>query len=383
MFNICSQNECNGCHACFCACPVNCIIMKNDVEGFLYPHIDQSSCIDCNLCQKVCPILKNTSSDNIPSAFSSYHKDDHVRKQSSSGGVFTAIAEHIISNNGVVFGACFDDNFKVVHGYAETFEELKKMRGSKYVQSEIGNTYREIEASLAQKRLVLFTGTPCQVAGLKSYLRDESEYLITQDIICHGVPSPAVWRKYLNQYNDNGDIQSISFRNKDNGWNRFSMKVITADKEVRRDLSQDVFLRAFLSDLCLRPSCYHCHFKGLNRGSDITLADFWGVEVLFPAMVDDKGVSLVLINSSVGQKLFNDVKNDLISKSVDVEAAVKYNKSATRSVTLPEKRQYFFDNLERIPFEDLVKQCTKEKISTQFKRIFYRIRHKVKKIFFT
>ena len=382
MLLLNNKHECNGCFACFNKCPVNCIIMADDNEGFCYPQTNTNACVGCDNCYKVCPIINEAIVSNTPTAFAAYHMNINVRMQSSSGGVFTAIAEYVIRNNGIVFGACFDSNFNVIHDCVETIDDLYIFRGSKYVQSKIGNVYQKIGVFLEQKKLVLFTGTPCQIAGLKLYLQNESELLITQDIICHGVPSPKVWQKYLEQFAINDRIQSIAFRSKDTGWARFNMKITTTRQEYMRDLTRDDFLKAFLSDLCLRPSCHHCKFKGLNRESDVTLADFWGVEVLLPDMNDDKGISLVLINSEKGHKLFNNVNNSLICKPVDILEATKYNKAATQSIPLPEKRQYFFEHLNELPFNSLVEKCTKEKNITKFRRFVHKIGSKTKNILF-
>ncbi len=380
MLQIINKHECAGCSACYSICPTNSISMISDVEGFDYPLINQDTCIDCNLCVKTCPIINGVTVDNNPTAYAAYHKNEDIRMQSSSGGVFTAISEYVIRNSGVVFGVCFDDSFNAVHDYAETIEGLIKMRGSKYVQSRIGDAYRQVKGFLGQERLVLFTGTPCQIAGLKSYLGNDSEYLITQDIICHGVPSPKAWNKYLELFSRTGRIQSISFRNKDTGWSEFSMKVTTTTEKYRQALSKDYFLKAFLSDLCLRPSCYHCHFRTLHRASDITLADFWGIEVILPAMNDDKGISLVIINSDKGNTLYQEINKDIFYKPVDILEATKYNKAATQSIPMPIKRQYFFEHLNKLPFDSLVKQCTKEHISTKLRRFVHKFALKTMKL---
>jgi len=382
MLQLINKSECTGCYACFSVCPTGSISMLIDKEGFWYPLINQDACINCNKCVKSCPILKNNTVDNNPIAYAAYHKNEDIRMQSSSGGVFTAISEFVIRNDGVVCGASFNDAFNVVHRSIETIDDVRKIRGSKYVQSRICNVYKEVENLLELKRFVLFTGTPCQIAGLKSYLRNENDYLFTQDIICHGVPSPKVWQKYLAQHSLKDDIKSVSFRNKDTGWARFSMKVTSSGKEYRRDLSKDNFLKAFLSNLSLRPSCYHCHFKSLHRQSDITLADFWGIEVILPNMNDDKGISLVLINSEKGNQLFQEIKNELTCKPVNVSEATKYNKAATQSVPIPKKREYFFNYLDQIAFDRLVAQCTKVSLITCYGRLARRLGSKMKSIFF-
>ena len=221
MIEITEQVKCTGCSACANICPKQCISMVADLEGFLYPSVDTKECINCGLCEKICPILKKNpiKSDDII-AYAAMLNNTDIRLESSSGGVFTAIAESVIDKNGVVFGAELDENFNVIHTYVETKEELKKFRGSKYVQSVIGETYKRAKGFLDQGRFVLFTGTPCQIGGLYAYLNKDYDNLITQDLICHGVPSPMVWRKYLEFREDisHAGVRRMSFRHKKYGW---------------------------------------------------------------------------------------------------------------------------------------------------------------------
>ena len=244
--NIVEKSKCSGCHACTNACPKNCISMVSDEEGFWYPEVDKIQCAECSLCETICPIInKNIQSKRLikaqmsskeqpyekQQAYACYSDNEEIRQNSSSGGIFTVIAESVINIGGVVFGAGFDDVFNVVHSYVENEEGLAKFRGSKYVQSEIGKTYKQAEVFLKQGRQVLFSGSPCQISGLKSYLRREYENLLSIDIICHGVPSPMVWQRYITfrENQENSIIQKVFFRSKRNGWNKFSLFILFAN----------------------------------------------------------------------------------------------------------------------------------------------------------
>ena len=377
---IIDKKYCSGCHACYSICPSSSISMISDQEGFLYPRVDQESCDDCGLCKEICPVINNTDIVRQPVGYAAYNRDEDIRVQSSSGGIFTLIAEAIIDRSGVVFGVGFDNKFNVVHYPIENKEGLSELRGSKYVQSTIGDTYKIAGDFLNSGKKVLFTGTPCQIAGLKSYLQVDYDNLFTQDIICHGVPSPKAWRHYLSYISNDESIKSISFRNKDLGWHQFSMKIETDKNSYRGDLSEDLFFKAFLKNICLRPSCYNCHFKTLHRLSDLTLADFWGIELVLPEMDDDKGMSLVMVNSGKGRDLLDSVKDSTILREIDLEQAIKYNSSATKSVPLPAGRKLFFDNLESMPFNNLVKECTKESPMKKLKKKAYRVGSKIKRL---
>ena len=266
MIEVKNKMECCGCHACFNVCPVNAIEMKEDEKGFKYPIIDKEKCVNCGLCDKVCPIKEKVCISNEPVAYAAYNKDEEIRKESSSGGIFTLLAEKILEKQGIVFGAIFDDNFHVIHTYIDSKKQLEKLRGSKYVQSTIGDCYKIAKQYLEEDKYVLFTGTPCQIEGLRSYLQKDYKKLYTQDIICHGVPSPKVWEKYM-EYRKNKDKeipQKIYFRNKDNGWKRYNVKFKYKQGEYKNRQSKDVYMQAFLRDISLRDSCYHCNFKKKN-----------------------------------------------------------------------------------------------------------------------
>ena len=362
MISLNDKKDCMGCYACSNICPVNSISMINDTEGFWYPQVDYDKCIKCGQCRKVCPILNKSSISNVLSAYACINKEESTRLESSSGGIFTLIAEQVIEDGGVVFGAGYNDDFTIEHSFIETKEDLSKFRGSKYVQSRIGNTYSQVKDFLKSDRSVLFTGTPCQIGGLKAYLGQSYDNLICVDIICHGVPSPEVWMKYVSYREQvaGSSVLRISFRRKDEGWKRFSVTFLFKDgTEYRKTLDKDLYMKAFLKDICLRPSCYACKFKTIHRQSDITLADFWGIQNILPEMDDDKGTSLIFVNTSKGREVFDQIKNKMISKEVSLDQAIVFNPAAIRSAESNQNRSKFFDELDKIPLDQLIKKyCT-------------------------
>jgi len=362
MIEIKEKRDCCGCNACYNTCPKNAIKMKVDEKGFRYPVIDKEKCIQCDLCSKVCPISINKKIENNPIAYACYCKDEKIRINSSSGGMFTLIASQIISECGLVYGASFDEKFNIKHIKVDKIDDLQKLRGSKYVQSDIGNTFKEVKKYLDENRKVLFTGTPCQIEGLKCFLQKDYENLYLQDIICHGVPSPKVWNKYK-EYRKNKDKEEpkkINFRNKKDGWSRYCLLFDYKSREYKNTPSKDLYLQMFLQDLSLRDSCYDCKFKKFNRLSDITLADFWGIDNILPEMNDNKGTSLLIINSTKGQKLFDKIKEETIFKEVNLKEAIKYNPSMIHSVKYNAKRDSFFEELDNTSFDKIAKKYLKK-----------------------
>ncbi len=364
--------NCSGCYACASACPNGCIDMKADDEGFLYPVIDEEACIDCGLCQKVCPIsspIRDEKTEKDCTVYAAYSKNDEIRINSSSGGVFSEIAEWVIERGGVVFGAAFDSDFNVKHICVEKSEELYKLRGSKYVQSSIGNTYKQAENYLKDGRLVLFSGTPCQIGGLYSYLKKDYDNLITQDLICHGTPSPAVWRKYLNfiEKQNGSRVKEFSFRNKKNGWKAFSVHICLENNElITTPHTQDIYMKGFLKDLCLRPSCYSCSFRNKIRASDFTIADFWGIENIFPRINADEGVSLVIVNSPKANKLFNELKIEH-RPVTSLDEAIAYNVPMLTSPQRPSNRENYISDVLNYGYEGINEKYFKVSRATKIK----------------
>ena len=382
MITVKQKADCCGCYACATVCPENCISMVKDDDGFWYPSVDLSICINCGVCEKACPVLTpspNNKTSKILS-YAAYTKDEQIRMESSSGGLFTEIAKYVILQGGVVFGAAFDEEHDVVHTYTESLEGLEAFRGSKYVQSKIGDTYSVARAFLKQGRIVLFTGTPCQIEGLLTFLGREYDNLITQDIICHGVPSPMVWRKYI-EYREQTSAsatQRTFFRHKKYGWKTYSVRFIFTNRtEYVGSLNEDPYMRGFLADLCLRPSCYACHFKNKYRKSDFTLADFWGIQNVCPEMDDDKGTSLIFVNSDRGAQIFDAVRERIVTKEVDADIAIGFNSSMIKSVDEPRKRKNFLNDIKTQDFVVVVQKYCRgsflRKVYRKLRRILWKI----------
>ncbi len=377
MINVKNKSKCSGCHACVNACPKQCISMITDHEGFLYPIVDKGKCIECGLCTKVCHMLKPLASVNVPDVYACYNLDEDIRASSSSGGMFTLFAESILDLGGVVFGASFDDGLEVKHICIDNKEDLYKLRGSKYVQSLIGDSYKHAKEILETGRPVLFSGTPCQISGLQLYLGKNYDCLYTQDIVCHGVPSSTLWKAYLRHLEllHKREINTIihpSFRDKTLGWLNYSVTVHLGKDIVHSEPHRkDVFMRAYLSNRLLRPSCYKCCCKSLCRNSDITLADFWGINKLMPNMFDDKGTSLVFVNTEKGKHLFDKVGKQAVYRETDIRDAIQYNSAAYVSVPRPFNRRKIIKSIDDHDFEALKSICAKRSF---FEKVYHKLR---------
>jgi len=362
--NVIEKERCTGCMACKNACPRNIIqIIEDKKTGFLYPEINKEYCINCGICKRVCPVENKLKENfNDIEVYACKNKDENVRLQSSSGGIFSLMASYILDNNGIVFGAKFNEKFEVEHDYTEVKEGLEKFRCSKYLQSKIGNSYKKVKEFLEEDRLVFFTGTPCQVEGLISYLGKDYDKLYTQDIICHGVPSPKVWRKYLEYKNKlhNELPEEINFRDKNvEGWTKFRLNFKYKNFEENEKLREDFYMKMFLENFDLRDTCYNCNFKKEKRKSDITVADFWGINKVRPEMNDEKGTSVVLINSSKGKNLWNNIIDKIDYTEENIEDIKQYNSAFIKSVPYNEQREGFFEDLEKMSFEELIKKYKK------------------------
>lgn len=358
--NLAANNLCSGCAACYAVCPRKAISMQPDEEGFSYPHIDESLCVHCGLCERACPSLNPKAPREPLAVYAAKAKDDALRKESSSGGIFSLLARQIISDGGIVYGVAIrESDLSVCHCSAENEEELSWLRGSKYVQSDVGDAYGRVRSQLDAGRKVLFSGTPCQVAALRNFLARDYENLFCVEVICHAAPSPLAWKKFLEKRaaaSANGrDIarpeavidRRISFRSKNYGWKRFSLSLrFMNDKEYLLDLYTDTFLRGFLSELFNRPSCHQCPVRELRSGADITLGDYWNMHQRFQEMDDDTGISVVLVNSEKGASLFNRVV-PLCDLAASDYADIRRTNLAVYCSTNPHPKRALFFNYIR------------------------------------
>lgn len=383
IMDLCKTELCTGCAACANSCPKQCIQMVADGEGFLRPTVDAGQCVSCGACQKACPILQPKVCNDETVAYAAIHKDENIRMKSTSGGVFSLLGQWIFNHNGVVIGAAYADDFSVEHRCAQSMAELSSLRTAKYAQSRIGNTYQKVKQLLADGRYVLFSGTPCQVAGLRTFLGKDYERLILVDLICHGVPSPAVWSRYID-YRSKTDSSgaaptSVNLRSKETGWPGYSVR-FDYENGIHYSArnSEDPFMRCFIGDFCLRPSCYSCKFKGISRSSDFTLGDYWGVWNQLPEYNDGKGTSIVLVHSAKGRKIWSETEAQIQSQKIDIAHCMDENTSAIQSSKTPAIRSLFMQRYLEEDFnaliEELLPPLPAEHTASFFRRVYQKIR---------
>ena len=381
MIEISDKSKCCGCEACKNICPKKCIEMIEDEEGFIYPKVNKEKCINCGLCEKVCQYLKEV--DNIAyeneediSVFACTLKN-YSENNSSTAGMFYNLGKYVIDNGGFVCGVIYDDDMNVKHIVSNKLSDLYKMRGSKYVQSRIGDVYSTIRELLNSGKTVLFSGTPCQVGGLYKFLRKPYDNLIAIDIICYGVPSPKVYRdyiKYLKKKNNNSKIEFINFRNKNNGWLKPSTKIEyeTAKYNTCVPSNNDPYYATFISHICMRDACTNCLYTTTRRKSDITLGDFWGIDKMDVDVDISNGVEKVLINTDKGRNLFNSIKNEYNVYEMKMKDAIRPN--LQRPPKRSSKKDEFFSYYNKNGFIKSYKKYVKVKFSK-------RVINKLKKIF--
>lgn len=356
------KEKCTGCGVCSNICPKNCINMVSDNEGFLYPSVDINYCINCGICEKTCPVLNGIKSENNPqpSAYAAWSLDEDIRFNSTSGGIFSELAKKIISDGGYVAGASYNNKHLVEHCMISDNDGIFLLRQSKYVQSSSGNIYKEIKDVLNMGKTVMFVGTPCQCAGLVSLLGRAYDNLLLCDFICRGANSPKAYTRYLESIENQYDsfIKKVWFKNKINGWNKFCTKIeLENDMNYYADRYTDLFMVGYLKyNLFMRPSCHGCKFKGFPRYSDITFADFWGVELENRNLDTDKGTSLVILNSQKGKSYFKQIEDNIFKEEKNLECAVRNNRCAVSSTTVGKYRDYFFENIDKLDFEEVMKK---------------------------
>lgn len=384
MITIKDKSECCGCSACASICPKSCISMKSDDEGFLYPHTDVSLCVNCSACNRVCPMPEHAV-NIIPfgksTSYAACSIDDKLLAESSSGGVFSLIASKIIKDGGVVFGVAWEGE-KVCHIKVNSIQDLNLLRGSKYTQSDVGSTLREVRNLLEDKIPVLYSGTPCEIAGLKSYIKTNSDLLTTVEVACHGAPSPKVLSAYLEELKSVYGVDNIklNFRSKVKGWNDYHIDAYNGCQRLLSESHRDnIFMKGFLHELYSRPSCHNCQFKGNYSGADFTLADFWGIETACPDFPSESGASLVIANTEKGKCLWETLLPDLRILPIDLAVALRHNGSLLHSETPHPERSYFFKQMSsEKSIVTLINRCLRMRKIVRFKLILTAI---LKRIF--
>lgn len=375
---LCDDITCTGCGVCENICPVDAIKLTPNFEGFATPLINPDICIGCLKCEKSCPIINSHKSQNEkdPIVFAGWNKDKDIRKESSSGGIFSALADFIISKGGVVCGAAYDNNMNVNHIIIDSINDIPKLRGSKYVQSNINKILREIKQLLEDDRLILFVGTPCQVVGLKSYLGKEYNNLYCCDFICHGVPSQLLFKKYINwlEKKYNQKIINFNFRGKQKGWYDAS-RVYNNKTLIKGD--NDSYFLWFNKNISLRECCYKCPANGLPRNGDLTIADFWriGMRNKFNNFKEiNNGVSLTIVNNLKGDYLLKMISNKIDLENRNLEEAIYGNKPMIIASNRPQKRDNFYIDLQNKQFEQIIEKYSKlsikQRILITFKENF-------------
>lgn len=362
MIEIENKTDCCGCQACGDICHAEAISFHSDHEGFWYPEVDRNKCTDCHLCEKICPVLNIDAlkhhNKSAPKVFGGYNKDIVIRFDSTSGGVFSLLAQAMYKQKGYVSGAIYTDDFKVVNFISDDKKDLRRLRSSKYVQSNAEGLYRRIKSLLESGEKVLACGSPCQMAALRGFLRKDYDNLIIVDFLCRATNSPKVFEKYKESLEARygSKIVAIKDKNKDHGWHSLARKITFENGQVYYgEGHEDDYRRGYHANVFERPSCYECKFKGIPRISDITLGDFWGIGSVDPSLEQNLGTSLVMINSEKGEKYFDIIRDKLVIKEFSLDDIVPGNRTAIMGGKLPYPagidRNEFFKALDEMPFD--------------------------------
>ena len=389
---ILNKDNCTGCRMCEQICPVKAIHIRENKEGFIEPVVDDKACINCGLCSNRCPQLNDVSSKRLEKveAYAAKNKDKQEQIQSSSGGIFSVIANYVLENNGIVYGAAYNSKLEVEHIGIENKNELFKLRGSKYVQSNVRNTYKEAKENLDNGKLVLYTGTPCQIAGLKNFLGKEYDNLILVDLVCHGVPSPKLFKKYINwlEHKNKSKVKSYQFRNKKKfAWGSYGTEITFKNNKIKYIAAPlDSYYKAFLEAKTFRNVCYKCKYANIKRISDITLIDYWGIESQYPNFVDSNGVSAILINTNKGKQILKNVNKNIYLLKTTVMNVARENKNLNSPSDRSKIRADVYKNIDNLDYQkyvrenlkfrkrkiDIIKNMVPKKIKQTLKKIIRR-----------
>ena len=372
------KSECYGCTACEQICSHGAITMRQDIDGFYFPVVNLDSCINCGFCEKVCPYDTDINLASQPHIYAAYAKSTNERIGSSSGALFYIIAKAVIAEDGIAYGAVMDENCQVNHQSAESIEELNRLRGSKYVQSKLNDTYRDIRTHLKNGRKVYFVGTGCQVAGLRSFLLKKYDNLLTSDLVCHGVPSQKLFDEHIRYLEKVHKGKVIKYFFRDNSrWEGCEIVIVKKKnskiKEFRLPSYElSPYLYSFMKAMTCRDSCYKCRYAKIPRCGDITLADFWGAQEFYPQIDASKGVSLILLNSEIGAMWFEKIKNQIFFMESSIEIASSQNGNLIKSTVRPEIRNRILSDIQSYGYERIAQTCFKPKGYT-VKKLAYKL----------
>lgn len=375
---VIDQQVCCSCGLCEIICPNKSIKFSEDTKGFFYPVIDYNTCINCGNCLKKCPVTKsNFGSSHPQKAYAAWIKNSETVQNSSSGGVFSAYAEYILNNNGIVYGASWQDDFSVVHSSISDKRDLSKLYKSKYVQSDIHNVFTSIRKDVNEGKFTLFCGTPCQTAAIASFFGEIPENLYLIDIVCHGNPSPLILKKYVKELEDKykAKLEELDFRNKNNtDWLNYNIiKKFSNGNKIVSSPSEDSYMKLFLNNYSLKQSCYNCSFKADQRESDITLADFWGIKETYPDYYNKNGTSLMLVNTKKGEELLKQIQSEIVFNPVEFSKLIQYNQYWNTSVKKPKNLQKFWAEINKSTVEELATKYTNLTVSKKVIKLIIRL----------
>ena len=374
--HITDKTFCTGCSACEQVCAHSAIQMRQDYEGFVYPHVDTKSCIECGLCSTICPQKQGQKqSEEKTEIYAAYNTNENIRAASTSGGLFSMFSQWVLSQGGVVFGAAFTDTWMVRHEVAKNDIEYARFRGSKYVQSDVTGIYKQVKSYLKNDIWVLFSGTPCQIDGLKAYLRKDYEKLLIIDVVCHGVPSPKLWAKFLNWLKGKYEVRpfkDIRFRAKTNGWEKCMVEFDVETKKnavdtIRFAWAEDMYTNLFEHGISLRPSCNQCKYRSIVHPSDIILGDCWHFQTYAPELFDNKGLSLIMLHTEKGKQLFKDISASLVYKQLAPEIVAEQiaAEAGYYSESSGAREFYILQNI--LPLEVAAKYAKRKSIAQRIK----------------
>lgn len=396
MIEIKDKKDCTGCGACYNVCPVNAIKMVEDDEGFKYPVINKEKCINCGLCKRTCPMINVPTKEKNrikPTIIAAWSKKNEVRLDSTSGGIFSELAKYIYKQKGYVCGAIYNNEWLVEHYVSSNPKDINELRSSKYLQSDINTVFKQIKKLLQKGEFVLICGSPCQIAGFYNFLgKKEYDNLYTCDFICRGMNSPKIFKKYINSLEDkyNSKVKKIKFKNKINGWHNFSTKIdFENGKTYIGGRYTDSYMVGYLKyNAFMRPACYDCKFKTLPKISDITLADFWGIENINSKLDNDCGTSMILLNSTKGEELFNNIKKQVEYCEIVSDKIFEENVCMNNSVEMTDARKNVFKNIDKMNYTELSKaffpepsKIEKIKIKLRTNKTLKNIKHKIKHLY--